>query len=154
MFGIKRWATIAFFVLGLSSTAQAQGYGVGTPVEAKRMVVQATEYLRAHGAEKTLNEINKRNGKFQWRDLYVFAYDLDGVMRGHPSPGLIGKNMFEEPDVRGKRFRKDIVEIAGTRGSAWVDYTYINPRTQQDETKITYCAKEVNLILCCGAYLP
>jgi Dicarboxylate carrier protein MatC N-terminus len=82
---------ICLFAAG---SVQAQGYGVGTPVEAKNMVVQAIAYLKANGEEKTLQEFDKPNGKFQWRDLYVFAYDPNGVMKGHPNPKLIGRNLY------------------------------------------------------------
>jgi signal transduction histidine kinase len=136
------------------STVHAQGYGIGTPVEAKKMVEQAIAYVKANGEEKALQEFNKPNGKFQWRDLYVFAYDQKGVMKGHPNPKLIGRNLYNETDSKGKFFRKDIVDLANGRGSGWVDYTYMNPMTRQEEAKITYFQKEGNLIVCCGAYLP
>jgi signal transduction histidine kinase len=142
---------MSLFAVG---TVHAQGYGIGTPVEAKKMVQQAIAYIKANGEEKALQEFNKPNGKFQWRDLYVFAYDLKGVMKGHPNPKLIGRNLYHEPDSEGKLFRKEIVDLANSRGSGWVDYTYVNPMTRQEEAKITYFQKEGNVIVCCGAYLP
>jgi cytochrome c len=142
---------MSLFAVG---TVHAQGYGIGTPIEAKKMVKQAIAYIKANGEEKALQEFNKPNGKFQWRDLYVFAYDLKGVMKGHPNPKLIGRNLYHEPDSEGKLFRKEIVDLANSRGSGWVDYTYVNPMTRQEEAKITYFQKEGNVIVCCGAYLP
>jgi signal transduction histidine kinase len=137
-----------------AGTVHAQGYGIGTPLEAKKMVELAEAYIKANGEAKALQEFNKPNGKFQWRDLYVFAYDLKGVMKGHPNPKLIGRNLYDEPDSKGKLFRKEIVDLANSRDSGWVDYTYMNPMTRQEEAKITYFQKEGNLIVCCGAYLP
>lgn len=134
--------------------AYAQGYGIGTPVEAKKMVEQAVAYAKANGEEKALKEFNAPNGKFQWRDLYVFAYDLNGVVMGHPNPKLVGQNLYLAPDSDGKLFRKEIVDLANTRGSGWVDYTYMDPMTGQEEFKITHFQKVGNLIVCCGAYLP
>lgn len=146
---------LSFFVwLLVTGVVHAQGYGIGTPLEAKKMVEQAIAYLQTHGEEKALHEFNKPNGKFQWRDLYVFAYDLNGVMRAHPSPKLIGLNFYNEPDSKGKLFRKEIVDLANSRGSGWIDYTYRHPMTQQEEAKITYFQRVGNLIICCGAYLP
>ena len=149
----KIFISVLLYLLA-AGTVHAQGYGVGTPIEAKNMVMRAVDYLKANGEEKALLEFNKPNGKFQWRDLYVFAYDLKGVMKGHPNPKLIGRNLYNEPDSKGKLFRKEIVDLANSRGSGWVDYTYMNPMTGQEETKITYCQKEGSLIVCCGAYLP
>lgn len=136
------------------ASVHAQGYGIGTPAEAKKIVEQAVAYILANGEEKALKEFNAPNGKFQWRDLYVFAYDLSGVVMGHPNPKLIGRNLYLEPDGNGKLFRKEIVDLANTRGSGWVDYTYLDPITGQDEFKITHFQKVGNLIVCCGAYLP
>jgi signal transduction histidine kinase len=143
-----------FIFLFAAGTVHAQGYGIGTPVEAKKMVEQAIAYIKANGEEKALQEFNKPNGRFQWRDLYVFAYDLNGVMKGHPNPKLIGRNLYDEPDGKGKLFRKEIVDLALSRGSGWVDYTYMNPMTRQEEAKITYFQKVGDLIVSCGAYLP
>jgi len=71
----------------------------------------------------------------------------------HPvNPKLIGKNLFNETDSKGKLFRKEIVELAKTKGSGLVDYTYLNPVTKQEESKTTYIQKEGDLIICCGAY--
>ena len=141
-------------LLFTAGSASAQGYGVGTPMEAKKMVLDAIVYIKANGEEKALQEFDKPYGKFQWRDLYVFAYDLKGVMKGHPNPKLIGRNLYNEPDSKGKLFRKDIVDLVNSRGSGWVDYTYMNPMTRQEEAKITYFQKVGSLIVACGAYLP
>lgn len=151
---LKKIVLIVLMGLFAAGSVHAQGYGVGTPLEAKKMVLDAIAYIKANGEEKALQEFNKPNGKFQWRDLYVFAYDLKGVMKAHPNQKLIGRNLYNEPDSKGKLFRKDIVDLANSRGSGWVDYTYMNPMTRQEDAKITYCQKEGNLIVCCGAYLP
>jgi signal transduction histidine kinase len=150
------WRLIIPLVVCLTTAtaAQAQGYGVGTPVEAKKMVEQAVAYIRAYGEAMALQEFNKPNGKFQWRDLYVFAYDAQGVIMGHPNPKLLGQNLYEVPDTQGKRFRKEIVDLANSRGSGWVDYTYMDLMTQREEFKITHFQKIGNLIVCAGAYLP
>jgi len=83
----------------------------------------------------------------------VFAYDMEGVMVAHPKNSkLVGKNLLEVPDVDGKLFRKEIVELAKSKGSGWVDYKYKNPQTGKTEAKTTYLKKVGDLILCCGIY--
>ena len=135
--------------------AMAWGYAAqkATPEEAKKMVEQAVAYVKANGQEKALQEFNKPKSKFVKGELYVFAYDLKAVVVAHPLiPKLIGKNMFNEPDSKGKFFRKEVVELANTKGSGFVDYTYLNPVTKQEEPKTTYIQKTGDLIICCGAY--
>lgn len=134
--------------------AQTQGQWIGTPVEAKKLVQQAAVYLMNQGPEKALREFSLPNGKFQWRDLYVFACDVQGIVRGHPNPALLGQNFRDLTDRDGKHFGKEIVDLAVSRGYGWVDYTYLDPLTQQEAFKITYFQKLGDLIICCGAYLP
>jgi signal transduction histidine kinase len=106
-----------------------------------------------NGKEKALKEFNKPDGKFVKGEMYVFAYDLNAVMMAHPvNPKLVGKNLLNEADSKGKLFRKEIVELAITKGSGLVDYTYLNPVTKQQEPKTTSIQKMGDLIICCGAY--
>ena len=157
-----------FICLFVGSSVSAEQRA--TPFEAKKLVEQAAAYVKANGEEKALKEFGNPNGKFVKNelyllgydlsevlkdDLYVFAYDLNGVMVANPkAPKLVGKNLYNEPDSKGKLFRKEIIDLVNGRGSGWVDYTYMNPATRQEENKITYCQKVGNLIVCCGAYLP
>ncbi len=121
--------------------------------DAKDLVKKAAAYVKYQGKEKAVAEISKPRGMFDKGELYVFAYDLQGVMVAHPkNPDLVGKNMVALPDSDGKLFRKEIVEKAKSKGSGWVDYKYLNPETKELEHKTTYLQKEGDLILCCGAY--
>ena len=124
-----------------------------TAGEAKKMVEMAAAYITANGEEATIKEINKSDGKFVKGDLYVFAYDMNAVMKAHPiDPKLIGQKLYDKADSKGKLFRKEIVELAKSKGSGFVDYTYRNPATKAEEPKTTYIQKVGNLIVCCGAY--
>jgi signal transduction histidine kinase len=121
--------------------------------DAKTLVRKAVAYVSYLGKEKAIAEINKPRGMFDKGEVYVFAYDLQGVMVAHPkNPALIGKNLYNVPDTEGKLFRKEIVEKAKVKGSGWVDYTYWNPETIELEHKTTYCQKEGDIIVCCGVY--
>lgn len=126
---------------------------IETPDAAKALVADAAKYLSENGREAGLKEIANPEGKFVKGTLYVFAYDMDGKMLAHPiKPELIGKNLINEPDSKGKLFRKDIIELAKTKGEGWVDYTYANPKTGKEEEKTTYVLKSGDIVLCCGIY--
>lgn len=121
--------------------------------DATALVAEAAKFLKANGKEKALQEMNKPDGKWVKGELYVFAYDFQGVIVAHPKNAkLVGKNMLEVPDVDGKLFRKDIIEAAKTKGSGWVDYKYKNPESGKMEEKTTYLLKSGDVILCCGIY--
>ena len=109
--------------------------------------------MKYQGKEKALAEISTPKGMFDKGELYVFAYDLQGVMLAHPkNPALIGQNLIAVPDTEGKLFRKEIVERAKSQGSGWVDYVYLNPETNKQEHKTTYFQKVGDIIICCGVY--
>ena len=118
------------------------------------MVEKAIIYTLEHSPDKALQEFNRPNGMFQWRDLYVFACDTSGVVAAHPDTKLIGQNMGDISDTHGKYFWRDIVDLANSRGAGWVDYLYLDRITGQEVFKITYFRKLGDLIICCGAYLP
>ena len=121
--------------------------------QAKAMVEEAVAFFNANGKQKTLTEISTPKGKWVKGDLYVFAYDLNGVVVAHPiNPKLIGKNLLDVPDAAGKTFRKDIAEVARTKGTGWVDYKYKNPSTNKIEDKSTFLMKAGDVIICCGTY--
>jgi cytochrome c len=129
-------------------------YAGGTPAEAKALAEKAAAFLKANGKEKTLAEISKPGGQFDKGEMYVYAFGMTGTVLAHPkNPGLIGKNTYNIPDEDGKFFRKDIVELAKTKGSGWVDYKYLNPVTKKVEDKTTYVLRVGEIILCCGVYI-
>jgi len=121
--------------------------------DAKVLVKRAAAYVKYQGKEKALAEISTPKGMFDKGELYVFAYDLQGVMLAHPkNPALVGQNLIAAPDTEGKLFRKEIVEQAKSHGTGWVDYVYLNPETNRQEHKTTYFQRVGDIILCCGVY--
>jgi len=130
-----------------------QAIGAGTASEAEALVKKAAAFLKANGKDKTLAEISKAKGQFDKGELYIFAYDMKATVIAHPkNPKIIGKNLYDVPDSSGKYFRRDVVEIAKTKGSGWVDYKYLNPETKKIENKTTYIYKVDDVILACGVY--
>jgi len=138
-------------VIGLSSFAILSH--AAEQDDAKQLVKQAAAYVKYQGKQKALAEIGTPKGMFDKGELYVFAYDLNGVMLAHPkNAALIGQNLLNVPDTEGKLFRKEIVERAKSEGSGWVDYVYLNPETNRQEHKTTYFLKVGDIIICCGVY--
>jgi signal transduction histidine kinase len=142
---LNRFLATLLLAFGLAAAAPKD--------EAMGLVQDAAKFLKAEGKEKALQECNKPDGKWIKGEIYVFAYDFQGVIVAHPKNSkLVGKNMLEVPDVDGKLFRKDIVETAKTKGSGWVDYKYKNPESGKIEEKTTYLLKAGDVIFCAGIY--
>lgn len=120
---------------------------------AVKMVKAAVAYIAANGEEKGLDALNNPNGEFVKGELYVFAYDMNGVLLANSfRQNLLGQNLLDVPDSSGKKFRREIIELAKSKGSGWVDYSYQNPKTKQLEQKTTYLEKVGDLVVCCGVF--
>ncbi len=120
---------------------------------AKAMVGKAAQFFKDNGKEAAIKELSNPEGQFIKNSFYVFAYDLEGAIVAHPyKHDLIGKNLLEKTDSKGNFFRKEINRIAKEKGSGWVDYYYMNPKTKKEELKTTYFEKVGDIIICCGVY--
>lgn len=89
----------------------------------------------------TLEKINKSEHPFVNKDnpaLYVFVYDKEVNMLAHPNTTLVGKNFKGKPDVKGKKFRDEIVAGAIATGKGWVEYAYQKPGATGIFDKVAY----------------
>ena len=147
---LKRVVIVVVLCLFVAVPAFAQKT---TPEQAKKLVEQAVAYMKANGEEKAIKEFSDPKGQFTKGDAYIFVLGLDGVLRANVArPELVGKNVLNSPDSKGKLHGKEMVELAKSKGSGWVEYNQLNPATKQDEPKISYIQKVGNLIIGCGAY--
>jgi len=145
----------AAILLCLFVVASVSAQQKGTPEEAKMLVEKAVAYVKANGEEKALKEFNDPKGEFVNGDLYIFVFDPRGVLLANVNlPNLVGTNVYSSPDSKGKLHRKEMVDLANSKSSGWVEYYQKNPTTKNDEPKVSYVQKEGNLILGCGAYKP
>jgi signal transduction histidine kinase len=64
----------------------------------------------------------------------------------------VGKDLTDVPDVNGKVFRRDIIELAAKSGKGWVDYAYKNPSNGKVEPKTTYIMRVGDVVLEAGIY--
>lgn len=137
----------------ISLLLEAPCFAAGYVEQAVALVDEAIAFLQANGKEKAMPEMNNPKGRFVKGELYVFAYDMNATVVIQPvNPKLIGKNLMEVPDADGKFFRKEIVELAKTKGVGWVDHKYRNPASNKMEHKTTYLRRFDDLVICCGIY--
>ena len=150
-----RWRYWAPWALGLAAlVGQVRAAEFATKAEAEAMVRKGLVYLKANGRDKTFVEIDRREGQFVDRDLYLVVYGMDGVVRAHGANAkMIGKNLMAIKDVDGKPFIKERVELARKKAPFWQDYKFTNPVSGKIEPKSMYCVPDDDLILCGGIYL-
>jgi cytochrome c len=140
-------------LLAASRPALADG-SHGTADEAKAMVEKATAYLKDVGSEKAFAAFNdKANPTFHDRDLYIFVRGMDGNTVSHGANiGMIGHTSLELKDADGKLYNKEMIELAQTKGSGWVDYRWVNPMDKKIEQKSSYIEKVGDYVVGAGFY--
>lgn len=143
---MKKIAIAVLMIIAASALGAAD-----EKAKAVKMVKDAVKMHKASGRDAALKAVS--DGKFKEGEIYVFCYDLSGTIVAHPAnKALIGKNMINVPDTDGKMFRKEIVDVAKSKGSGWVDYKYKNPSTGKIEQKTTYVELSGDIVFCCGIY--
>lgn len=126
----------------------------GTADEAKAMVEKAVAYLKQVGPEKAFAAFgDKSNKDFHDRDLYVFVRSMDGNTVAHgANPGLIGHTNLQLKDADGKLYNKEMIDLATSKGSGWVDYRWPNPVSHKIEPKSSFVEKAGDYVVGAGAY--
>jgi signal transduction histidine kinase len=149
---LKKYSILLLLILVMSvcATGTVRADDKETAV---KLVKAAVAYIAANGEDKGLDALNNPKGEFVKGELYVFAYDLSGIMLANSfKQSLIGQSVIDVPDSAGKKFRREIIELAKSKGSGWVDYQSQNPKTKQVEQKTTYFEKAGELVLGCGVF--
>ncbi|MFZ6758097.1 cache domain-containing protein [Undibacterium sp. Ji50W] len=141
---------ISFVLVLMSLSVHAAEHG--TANEAKALVQKAIDAMKKNGVDTIVAEINKRDGQYQDRDLYVVVYDMKGKNIAHLNPKMVGKDMIDLTDVDGKFFIRDRLELVKAKGKGWQDYKFVNPSTKQIEPKSMYIEKYEGVIVGCGIY--
>jgi len=128
-----------------------QAFGASTAQEAKALVNQAIAFYKANGREKALAEFSNPKGQFVKGHLYIFAYNPKGTIIAHGGdPKLVGQNFINVKDADGKYFVREFIKI-GPKGG-WVDYKWMNYKTDKIEAKRSYLERIDDVIIGCGVY--
>jgi methyl-accepting chemotaxis protein len=125
---------------------------MGTPDEAKAMSEKAAALVNQTG-EAAFVTFAAEDGGFVTKDLYVFCMDLDGKMLSHAKkPDLVGKNL-KDFNKYGDLLFQDMIAVASSSGTGWVDYSWPYPGTEEIREKTSYIVMNDKGFFCgVGAY--
>ncbi|WP_426319344.1 cache domain-containing protein [Pseudoduganella sp. R-43] len=125
-----------------------------TEKDAIAMVEKGAAFIKQHGKDKFIEKISAKDPEFIQGALYVDIRDLQsGIVLAHPvNPTIVGKDLTDVPDASGKKYRREIIELAARKGKGWVDYMYKNPTTGKIEPKTTYIQRVGDAVLEAGIY--
>ncbi|MFZ6679810.1 cache domain-containing protein [Undibacterium sp. Tian12W] len=145
--------TLKLLALSLLMLCFTPAFAVDTPEDAIAIVNKGLAYVDAHGKDALIKEVNNKNPAFIKGNVYLALRSMDGTTIAHPvNPRAVGKNMVVFADADGKFYRKEIIDIAKTKGKGWVEYRYNNPETKELEKKATYFVRSGDMILEAGIY--
>jgi signal transduction histidine kinase len=130
----------ASLVIGFQAPALSQE--IGSREEAKAMVDAAVAHVKKVGPDQAFKDFTDKSNKvWQKKDLYVFAYNMQGVNVGHgANDKLVGKNLIELQYHNGKLLIQELRTTA-QKGGGWVEYDWPHPQTKKIESKVSFVRK-------------
>jgi signal transduction histidine kinase len=150
---MKLLVTAATLCLAFAANA-AFASAEPTEKDAIAMAERGAALVKAKGKEEMMKRITAKDPDFVQGSLYVDLRDVKtGIVLAHPyNPSIVGKDLTDVPDANGKKYRREIIELAAAKGKGWVDYQYKNPTTGKIEPKTTYILLVDGVILEAGLY--
>ncbi|HJV00508.1 MAG TPA: cache domain-containing protein [Burkholderiaceae bacterium] len=127
---------------------------MATPEDnARQLVKKAIAHLKASGLQQACADFGDPAKGYMAGASYVFIQDLHVKMVCNPSnPRIVGKDLAELKDANGFTFSREMVRIASTAGSGWVEYKWINPATGQLQQKKSYVERSDEYVVGAGFY--
>ena len=149
---MKLTATVVATALLLSCTS-ALAFDP-TEKDAIAMAERGAAMVKAKGKDEVMKRITAKDPEFVQGSLYIDMRDVKtGIVLAHPyNPSIVGKDLTDVPDANGKKYRREIIELAAAKGKGWVDYQYKNPTTGKIEPKTTYILLVDGVVLEAGLY--
>jgi signal transduction histidine kinase len=143
----------AFLFVAAASVCSFAYANEPTEKDAIALVEKGAAFMKAKGKDEMIKSINSKNPDYVQGPLYLVMRDDKGVVLANPvNPAMIGKDLLDVPDVDGKLFRREILEVAKTKGKGWVDYKFKNPASGKVEAKTSYIYKVGDVTLEAGIY--
>lgn len=138
-----RFVIALFVAVLLSGPALAEDSATRDEVVA---MCKEAAALVLNDREAGIREIGDKDGRFVWKDTYVFLMDFEGHVLAHPMhPELVGKgSLLGETDMDPKNPKPlfaEFVEVARKNGEGWVWYMWTKPGEQVPSKKFTFISR-------------
>ena len=116
-------AVMASVILVTSALAES-----ATKEECIAKCKEAARLITEKGMDAAFQELQNKDGKFVWKDSYVYVLDFTGIHLTHPlRPNMVGKNVLESKLPDGRFLVKELIEMAKAKGEGWIEYMYPKP---------------------------
>lgn len=118
------------------------------------LVDQAVDLVLKEGVDAARAKFHT-DPHFKHGQIYVCVIDFEGTWLVYPPrPSGEGKSVLDVKDSDGKFLVREIIAVAKSPGTGWVDYSWLNPATNRIQPKSTYVKRvpDRNLIVYVGIY--
>jgi cytochrome c len=123
--------------------------------EAKELLTRAAAYMEKEGPAKAFCAFNDPSGPFRKGQLYVFAFNMDGVMFANSAaPAQVGVSYRDTRDAAGQPIGQNVMDIVRGQGEGSLDYLWLNRVTNKVEKKRTFFKRLDDFGLGVGYYTP
>ena len=130
---------IAVFCMGGYAGAQAEEF---TMEDAKALTLKAAKLIETVGIDAARGQLHDIGGEYckgEKGELYVSVINWEGVWLAYPPrPAGGGKSVLNVKDPDGKFLVKEMIDVAKTKGEGWVEYRWLNPKTNKIQHKVAY----------------
>lgn len=145
---MKRIASIMLVAMAAALLATSVFAESATKEECIAKSREAVQLIGEKGLDAALPELNNKDGKFVWKDSYVFVMDFQGTMLANgTNPGVVGKSLMQWKDTEGKMIVQGFIEVAKTKGEGWFDYMYPKPEEIKKPLEQRISSKKTSYIL-------
>ena len=146
---------LAILAIALATTSRRVGEDRNLPMADRygftvEFVQEALDRYETEGREVTLQYYSSPESVVgEW---YVFVIDENGILIGHPDPGVLGRDLAGDLGVDEYGYRFGDVMLGATEQGLWVDYIFNNLRTGNQEYKHAWVVKRDGLLFGSGWY--
>ncbi|MGZ3158670.1 MAG: methyl-accepting chemotaxis protein [Burkholderiaceae bacterium] len=125
----------------------------GSTDDAYLMTKKGLALCQAKGGDALLEITEDKDHVFADRDMYVFVFDKQGTYRAFGgNKSKLGVSLLSIPGLDGRKVVNDAFAVAA-KGGGWINYTIVNPVTNNVEAKTSYIEKVSDqLVIGCGVY--
>jgi hypothetical protein len=144
----------------VSATLQEVLSGTNRKKQAITLVKKGIRMVEKKGLAATIAAAQDPKGPFcDGDEWYIYIGTTTGkvTLLAHPilPEKLVGPDLSNLTDIKGKTFFNDLVDTALTKGSGWINYWWPKPGETDSSLKSTYIIKVQNedAYIGCGVYI-
>lgn len=105
-------------------------------------VKEAIAFAQIYGKKDALDEFKDKDGLFCRGELYIYAYNMEGVCLSIGlNTNIIGKNTSNLKDPKGQLFVQEMIKKIKSDGKGWIKYYWFHPTTRKITPKYGYFEK-------------